>query len=196
MLRIGNPFPVFLDGQGGLLDNGQIWIGTANQDPEANPIQVYWDAALTIPASQPLRTLAGTIRNGATPAFAFVAADDFSMRVSDSNDAQISYIPSYKAQSTSYQPLDDDLTAIAALGTTAFGRSLLALANVAALQAAIGGLNFIPSSGGTVSGNIVRASGGPHLFHDDASLAGGRVYIRPVGSADPTTNPGDLVFYY
>lgn len=35
-----------------------------------------------------------------------------------------------------YQPLDSDLTAIAALATTAFGRSLLTLANAAALAAA------------------------------------------------------------
>lgn len=38
----------------------------------------------------------------------------------------------------SYQPLDSDLTAIAALSTTSFGRSLLALADAAALLAAAG----------------------------------------------------------
>ena len=37
-----------------------------------------------------------------------------------------------------YQPLDSDLTAIAALSTTAFGRSLLELANAAALLSAAG----------------------------------------------------------
>lgn len=36
-----------------------------------------------------------------------------------------------------YQPLDSDLTAIAALTTTAFGRSLLTLASVSAAQAAL-----------------------------------------------------------
>jgi len=38
----------------------------------------------------------------------------------------------------SYQPLDSDLTAIAALATTAFGRALLELANAAALLSAAG----------------------------------------------------------
>jgi len=38
--------------------------------------------------------------------------------------------------STTYQPADSDLTAIAALTTTAFGRSLLALADAAALRTA------------------------------------------------------------
>ena len=41
------------------------------------------------------------------------------------------------ALSGSYQPLDSDLTAIAALTTTAFGRGLLALADAAALSALI-----------------------------------------------------------
>lgn len=42
------------------------------------------------------------------------------------------------ALATVYQPLDSDLSAIAALTTTSFGRSLLALADQAALQAAAG----------------------------------------------------------
>jgi hypothetical protein len=37
-----------------------------------------------------------------------------------------------------YQPLDDDLTSIAGLSTTSYGRALLTLANQAALQTAIG----------------------------------------------------------
>src|SRR5690349_6844727 len=40
------------------------------------------------------------------------------------------------AIAAAYQPLDSDLTAIAALSTTSFGRSLLALADAAALAAA------------------------------------------------------------
>lgn len=44
---------------------------------------------------------------------------------------------SISALSTVYQPLDADLTAIAALTTTAFGRAFLALADAAAARAAI-----------------------------------------------------------
>lgn len=40
------------------------------------------------------------------------------------------------------QPLDSDLTAIAALSTTSFGRNLLTLADTAALKAASGGRTF------------------------------------------------------
>lgn len=43
----------------------------------------------------------------------------------------------FTALSGTYQPLDSDLTAIAALSTTSYGRSLLTLANVAALYTAL-----------------------------------------------------------
>lgn len=195
MLRIQNPVPVFLDGQGDPLDNGQIWIGVANQDPEENPIEVYWDVDLTIPAEQPLRTLAGTIRNGGTPSFAFVAEDDFSLRVADTNNAQINYTASYQQANASFQPLDSDLTAIAALGTTPFGRSLLTLANNAALISSIGGLNFLSLSGGTVTSAITRQGAGAHLFHVSSDFASGRVFTANVGDPDPTSAPGDIVFW-
>lgn len=39
---------------------------------------------------------------------------------------------------SAYQPVDSDLTAIAALTTTSYGRALLTLANLAALQATLG----------------------------------------------------------
>jgi hypothetical protein len=42
------------------------------------------------------------------------------------------------AATAGYQPLDSDLTAIAALTTTSYGRTLLTLSNLAALQAVLG----------------------------------------------------------
>jgi hypothetical protein len=58
-LSIQVPFPVFQDRDGQPLEAGYVWIGAANLDPQTNPINVYWDAALTISAPQPIRTLAG-----------------------------------------------------------------------------------------------------------------------------------------
>lgn len=55
------------------------------------------------------------------------------------------------AQSAS-QPLDSDLTAIAALSTTSYGRAFLALADQAALMA------LVPSSSETVQGKIELAT--------------------------------------
>lgn len=61
------------------------------------------------------------------------------------------------------QPLDSDLTAIAALTTTTFGRALLTLANAAAGQTAFGlgtaathaATDFVATSGGTMTGPLV-----------------------------------------
>lgn len=47
----------------------------------------------------------------------------------------------------SFQPLDSDLTAIAALTTTAYGRSLLTLANATALAAEVDGFFLTPAEG-------------------------------------------------
>ncbi|MEP7454310.1 hypothetical protein [Phyllobacterium sp. SB3] len=52
-----------------------------------------------------------------------------------------------------YQPLDSDLTAIAALSTTIYGRSLLTLANNAALATSLNG-NWLPLTGGTLTGAV------------------------------------------
>jgi hypothetical protein len=58
-LSIQPPYPTFTDTDGQPLENGYIWIGTANLNPITNPITAYWDAALTVTAAQPIRTLNG-----------------------------------------------------------------------------------------------------------------------------------------
>lgn len=65
-MLIGNQFPQFRDSDGTALNAGYVYFGTINLNPETNPIAVYWDAALTQPAAQPIRTLNGYIvRDGA-----------------------------------------------------------------------------------------------------------------------------------
>jgi hypothetical protein len=64
-LSIQPPFPIFTDTDGSPLENGYIWLGTANQDPQANPITAYWDAALTIPPRSPSARLAAIRRAAA-----------------------------------------------------------------------------------------------------------------------------------
>lgn len=53
-------------------------------------------------------------------------------------DARYEAAGAAAAAQAASQPLDSDLTAIAALTTTAYGRAFLALANIAALQAVLG----------------------------------------------------------
>lgn len=191
MQKLNNPVPMFLDTRGALLDGGSIYVGVANGDPESEPIDLFWDAALSIPAAQPLRTIGGLIVNGVVPADVFYDEDDFSMRVRDAQETQVFYSPSVYASDSGFQPLDADLTAIAALSTTTYGRNLLTLANQAALAAAVG---FSPFVGGTVTNNITRQGAGTHLYHNDTALTSGRVFVTTEGAADPTSQPGDIWF--
>lgn len=77
-LSIQPPYPAFAGTDGLPLENGYIWIGTVNLNPQVNPIAVYWDAALIIPAAQPIRTLNGYPMYQGTPA-RFYAASDYSI---------------------------------------------------------------------------------------------------------------------
>lgn len=191
--EIGNPFPLWLDKGGNLLDGGYIYVGTANADPEASPITAYWDEGLTDVAAQPLRTRGGYIINvSGNPARVFVSPDDFSIRARDFDSNQVFYTASAQVTATAYQPLDSDLTAIAALATTSFGRNLLTLANTAALKAATGIPDPIPAAGGTTTGNITRSGSGPHLYHTNGAFSSGRVFVTANGAADPTSLPGDI----
>jgi parallel beta-helix repeat protein len=88
-LSIQVPFPVFQDRDGQPLENGYIWLGVANLNPQTNPVVAYFDEALTIPAAQPLRTLNGYISNAGTPAQVYVDAVNFSILVQDSKGSMV-----------------------------------------------------------------------------------------------------------
>jgi hypothetical protein len=91
-LSIQPTYPIFTDIDGQPLEAGYVWIGTANLDPQTNPINVYWDAALTLPAAQPIRTLAGYPANSGTPARLYVNSD-YSIRVMNRNGSTVYSAP-------------------------------------------------------------------------------------------------------
>jgi len=91
-LSIQPTYPIFTDIDGQPLEGGYVWIGTANLDPQTNPINVYWDAALTLPAAQPIRTLAGYPANSGTPARLYVNSD-YSIRVMNKNGSTVYSAP-------------------------------------------------------------------------------------------------------
>lgn len=194
MQRLNNPLPIFIDARGALLDAGYIYVGDPNADPETNPIDLYIDQALTIPITQPLRTLGGLIVDGENAVYVYCAEDDYSVTIKDANSALVAYVPSIAVASISYQPLDSDLTAIAALTTTSFGRNLLTLANQAALQAAVGLAAALPLTGGTITGNITRSGAGPHVYHGDSDFTSGKITVSAASGGNPTTSPGEIWF--
>ncbi len=87
-LSVNPPYPIFLDIDGQPLDAGYIYLGVANQATEANPISAYWDAALTVPATQPILTRAGFPVNAGVPARVYVNSD-FSIVVKNRNGFQV-----------------------------------------------------------------------------------------------------------
>ena len=106
-VSVNPPFPIFTDTDGQPLENGYIWIGTVNLDPQGNPITVYWDAALTQVAGQPIRTSGGyPVRNG-SPARIYTGSD-YSIRVQNKNGSTVYSAPAatefMSAVDVSFQP--------------------------------------------------------------------------------------------
>ena len=190
--RVGNPFPFFLDRSGLPLDGGQVYVGTVGDDPEVSPLTVYLDQALTVVAPQPLQVIGGLICYNGNPTSFYVSGSNYSMRVKDADSAEVFYVPVAIIGADEYQPLDADLTAIAALATTPYGRAILTAASASAARSYLGIVDSLPLTGGTVTGNIVRSASGSHLYHTDAAYTSGRVFITAAGASDPTSLAGDV----
>lgn len=92
---ISNPFPIFTDGKGDPVDDGYVYIGVPNLNPETNLTQVFWDEAMTIPAAQPIRTSGGYATRNGTPANIY-APGDYSITVRDKNHKFLYTAPSSK----------------------------------------------------------------------------------------------------
>lgn len=121
-ISIQPTYPIFTDIDGQPLENGYVWIGTLNLDPQTNPIVVYWDAALTIPAAQPIRTIGGYLSNNGSPANIY-AAQEYSIRVMNKNGSVI------------YSAADGSINNVF---FSAIGESLSTAATAAAARSVIG----------------------------------------------------------
>lgn len=92
-LAIPSPLPQFFDLDGSPLDSGSIFFGVSGQNPETNPVAVYWDAAATQPVGQPVRTLNGYTARSGSPA-AVYANGDYSLSVKDRRGRLVVYCAS------------------------------------------------------------------------------------------------------
>jgi len=86
---IQQSYPIFNDIDGQPLEGGNIYIGTAGLAAQTNQITVYWDAALTTPATQPIRTTGGYPMNNGAPGTIYVGSDDYSITVNNKNNSTI-----------------------------------------------------------------------------------------------------------
>ena len=189
-LSIQVPYPVFYDRDGQPLDNGNIYIGVANLDPVTNPLQVYYDDALTITASQPLITSGGYVYRNGTPAQLYVDATDFSITANDSKDllvynfpegtgigvgaASVEYDPPFTGAVTSGYTVADKLSQTVSVKD--FGASATATnaENTAAVQAAaatglpftLSGLNITLTATVTITNDVY----GPGKLSNSVSM--------------------------
>ena len=115
-LSINPPFPVFPDTDGQPLEDGYIWIGVAGLNPLTNPIVVYWDAALTLPAGQPVRTINGFPSRAGTPARLY-ADSDYSIQVQNKNGSLV------YSSANATELLSSDLVTFIQAGTGAVQRT-------------------------------------------------------------------------
>jgi hypothetical protein len=130
--QVVNPFQQFFGLDGLPLTSGYVYIGTAGGDPESSPIPVYSDQALTIPLSQPLRTIGGYLANGTAPTQAYVGASPYSMRVRNAAGSVVYY------QATAHDgPGEDAAAAIAAIAALGNGSGATELGYNAGVTASV-----------------------------------------------------------
>ena len=189
--RVGNPYAPFVD-RAGIPLTGTLYLGTEGDDPETSPIDAFFDPDLTIAAPQPITVVGGIIRNQGNPALVYVAESTFSLRTRDEDGGEVVYVSNAAIDSTQFQPLDADLTAIAALATTAYGRGVLTAADAAALRTYAGIVASLALTGGTMTGAILRNGAGAHPYMADSAFSNARIFVTANGAADPRTQAGDI----
>ena len=119
---IESPFPSFNDTDGSPLNNGYVYVGSANLNPVTDPIPVYWDEALTQPAAQPIRTINGYLSRNGSPGRIYTNFVTYSFRVTNNKGEQVfsdlNYTDPTSSAGSTYQQV---ITAIA--GQTVFNLS-------------------------------------------------------------------------
>lgn len=181
MMQINSPVESFFDTDGTALDDGYIYVGTAGMNPEIHPIDLYWDKAGLVPATQPLRTRNGyPYINGAVSKF-YADVQNYSITVRNKKSELVfsvldtdSGIFDELALSTGAAGIGYDNTTSGLTATT--------------VQAAIDELNTNTSA---VASDVAELQIGPNLVEN---VFFGR-YRRGEGTVgyDPTLTAGQFV---
>jgi hypothetical protein len=173
-----SPFPVFNDLDGSPLENGYIYIGQSNLNPETAPVNVFWDAARTIPAPQPIRTIGGFPSRNGSPSNVYVENDTYSITVRNSRRV---FVYSAFDQSDAPTSVFDISTQVitATAGQTTFTLTTFTyLPGTDTLQVYRNGLrltsvtDYLESNTSTVTMTSPAALGDEFLFQGGAVITG------------------------
>lgn len=126
MLATQAPYAFYADRDGTPLNDGRLYFGVVSANPETSPITVYWDAAGTQPALQPIRTRNGFPLREGTPAVVY-APSDYSLTVKDAANQLISYSAAASSFSNALDLLAQ-LAAVAGAGLIGYSYSQTYLA--------------------------------------------------------------------
>lgn len=178
-LAIESPFPVFTGLDGKPLDNGRIYVGVANLNPVTNPVAVYWDESLTIPASQPVPTSGGYAVYRGSPAQLYADAATVSIRVEDGAGALVFSAASVAAFSVG---LSGGTTGLTVSGSPVTGSGTLTLGGT--LAVASGGTGATTPAGALT--NLGAAASGANtditaLDQDVTVTATGTIAAGSIG---------------
>jgi hypothetical protein len=75
------------------LDNGMVYFGEPNKDPEFYPINIYSDSDLSIPLAQPVRTKGGFMYNTGKMTEVYASQYAYSVKIVDNYGAMVFYEP-------------------------------------------------------------------------------------------------------
>jgi len=199
---IVSPFPFFTDTTGAPLEGGYLYLGQSNLNPETAPVNVFWDAALTIPAGQPVRTVGGYPSRAGTASRLYVATDTYSITVRNKNRALVfSAFDQSDAPSSVFDISTQLITATASQVTfalTAFsylpGTDTLEIyRNGLRLNL---GLDYLETNSSTVTLTAPAAAGDQFLFQGGGVITsnqvpGSQVSFIQVGTGAVTRNIQD-----
>lgn len=168
MLATTTPFAQFFDTDGSPLDQGLIFFGQVNQNPETAPSPVFWDLAGTIPAAQPIRTLNGTPARAGAPAVVYTA-DKYSITIRNKRGVLIAYAPEW--------PTTNDISgALAAPGGSALVgyRPLGASPTTSTVQDVLRRVQYATDNGAVADGTA-----GDDAGYALSKVVSGVVYVPP-----------------
>jgi len=176
-----SPFPFFTDTTGAPLEGGYLYIGQSNLNPETAPVNVFWDAALTIPAPNPVRTVGGYPSRAGTASRFYAATDTYSITVRNRNHVLVfSAFDQSDAPSSVFDISTQVITATA--GQLTFTLTTFTyLPGTDTLQVYRNGLrltsvtDYIETNSSTVTLTSPAALGDQFLFQGGAVITGDQV---------------------
>lgn len=181
----------------GLGNDGDFYINTANYNIHGPKASGAWPSGVSLvgPAGAGSGDVVGP--SGGVVDNEIVLFDGTTGKLIKGSSLTASNILTESEASAAYQPLDADLTAIAALTTTSFGRSVLTQANAAALATLAGvGTGDSPQFTAVNLGNasdttLTRSAAGQMAVEGAVVLTAGRQTIPVMaGSMSPRATSG------